>query len=105
MAGGPDPTGHGTNQQLAAEWQRITASDDPFAILGMSPTATASQARAAFLQGTRNFHPRRFANDADAMQLATQIVIARKRAYDRLIDDGRCEVERARLARGTTPGT
>jgi hypothetical protein len=93
------------HQQLAAEWQRISASDDPFAILGMSPTATASQARAAFLHGTRIFHPRRFADNATAMELATQIVIARKRAYDRLLDDGRCEIERSRLARGTTPGT
>jgi curved DNA-binding protein CbpA len=91
------------HRQLVAEWQRISASEDPFTILGMSPTATSSQARAAFLQGTRLFHPRRFADDAEAMQLATQIVLARKRAYDRLIDDGRCDVERARLARGTQP--
>ena len=102
MAGAAEPEGRGTHKQLAAEWQRIEKSRDPFSVLGMAPTATSSQARAAFLQGTRLFPPRRFGADAAAPRLAPLRVQARKRAYDRLIDDARCDQERARLSHATT---
>lgn len=67
--------------RLRAELERVRDAD-PAAVLGVTDPA---EARAAFLEATKTFHPSRFARrDGDVRRLANEVFLVIKDAYDRL---------------------
>lgn len=72
----------------------------PVAALGIAATATAEDARAAFLQLTKQFHPVRFGRMAgDVQKLANEVFLALRAAHDQVIKSQR----RPAAAAGSQP--
>lgn len=64
-----------TRALLARELERVKRAD-PFKILGLPPSATAENVRAAFLVAVKRFHPSRFARyPKDVGALATEVFL------------------------------
>lgn len=74
----------------------MTEEGSPYAVLGLGPSATAEQVRAAYRAKAKQVHPDRPGGDAESF-------VAVRRAYDVLRDPvRRAELDRART-RPTVP--
>jgi hypothetical protein len=69
-------------RSVLAEMQDRLASD-PFAALGITPSASAEDVRTAFLQLTKQYHPVRFGRmAADIQKLSNEVFLALRAAHD-----------------------
>lgn len=80
MGGDPDETARNT----LADMQARLASG-PYAVLAIAPNASATEARSAFLELTKIYHPARFSRlSADVQRLANEIFLGIKGAHEAL---------------------
>jgi len=69
-------------RSVLAEMQERLASD-PMTALGITPSASAEDARMAFLQLTKQYHPVRFGRmAADIQKLSNEVFLALRAAHD-----------------------
>jgi len=91
-----------TGTRLAAELERMRVAS-PSAVLRLSPDAGIKTARSAFLAMVKEFHPHRFARQSgDVQQLANEIFLLVKGAYDKLCAAAP-EVKKRTKRGGTSP--
>jgi hypothetical protein len=96
----------GAGARLRQEFDRLKNAD-PFLTLGIAPSADTAAIRWAFLELTKRYHPNRFAREAsDVQQLATEVFLLIRRAYEVLNDEQKRRVWRDRVGSGmTAPAT
>jgi hypothetical protein len=89
-----------TANWLGAELARLTGLG-PFDVLGVGLEADGPQVRAAFLAATKVFHPNRFAlSDAETRELANEVFLLIRNAYELIADDERRKVWKNRTVTG-----
>ncbi|MBI4508983.1 MAG: DnaJ domain-containing protein [Deltaproteobacteria bacterium] len=75
--------------RLRMELARLQHAD-PFQALGIPPTGGAEEVRNAFLEATKVFHPNKFAaGGVEVRDLASEVFLLIKRAYEQLADETR----------------
>ena len=57
---------------------------DPYAVLGVSPTATEEEIKTAYRKLARKYHPDNYASDPDAARVAEERMKEINAAYDRI---------------------
>src|SRR5438552_11600630 len=77
------------SSSLRQEMDRIRSAD-PFTVYRLTPLADVVDVRNAFLAATKRFHPNRFATASpEARDLANEVFLVYRRAYDQLTDDAK----------------
>jgi len=98
-------TGKGTggaDVRLRQELERLKFAD-PFLVLGVAPSADAPAIRWAFLELTKRYHPNRFARERqEVRELANEVFLLVRRAYDVLSNEDRRRTWRDRVNSGRT---
>src|SRR4030095_7893178 len=90
----------GIGVRLRQEFERLKFAD-PFLVLGVAPSADAPAIRWAFLELTKRYHPNRFAREpGDIRELANEVFLVIRRAYEVLSDEQRRRSWRERVASG-----
>ena len=81
----PDPQELAVIERLRSELKALDAKT-PWAILGVSQGTALAEAKLAFFNASKRYHPHLFARYAapEIKQLVTQLFIAHKRAFDAL---------------------
>jgi tetratricopeptide (TPR) repeat protein len=88
---------------LRAQWSRLQGAD-PFCALGLAPEAEWDDIRQAYLRATKLFHPNRYACETpETRELAHEVFLLIRRAYDQLADEGKRKAWRDRLVPPTPP--
>jgi hypothetical protein len=84
--------------RLRAELSRLKPRH-PFDILGLPISAEADAVRQAFLTATKKHHPNRYARESpEARELATELFLVIRSAYEQLSDEATRRSWRERLA-------
>jgi preprotein translocase subunit Sec63 len=84
------PLEHALLEKLRAELLAL-AQKPPWTVLGISQGADPAQAKAAYFQASKRYHPHLFAHyrAPEIKQVVTELFIAHKRAYTTLLKSGK----------------
>jgi tetratricopeptide (TPR) repeat protein len=98
-----DDKGNGApGARLRSEFDRLKSAD-PFQVLGLAPSADLPAIRWAFLELTKRYHPNRFAREtAPVRDVANELFLVIRRAYEVLSDEQKRRTWRERIGSGST---